>query len=352
MSCATGAPRHCRRSPRSAASCSRRLIFLAITAGTPRLRGGRSPPLPTSRSPLGCSRCSATASPPGVKLFLLTVAIVDDIIAIAIIAIFYSDDLSLPWLAGAVAALVRRRRAAPPRRERDRGLRAASASGSGSRCTSRASTRRSPASRSACSPRPGSSAAASWNPRAPAARRHRLRGRPAVRARQRGRHFGGGSARRRRDSRVAWAVAAGLVLGKLLGIAGATFLGLRLGVGTLPAGVGRGQVWGLAAICGIGFTVSLFIAQLAYDDPGHDRPRKGRDPRQLDPQRTNRRTHPHSARAAHAQRRVRVGRRRSTFVVAPEREEMVLERVEVGEVVGADDLALDDPEVDLGLVEP
>ena len=41
----------------------------------------------------------------GVKLFLLTVAIVDDIIAIAIIAIFYSDGLSLPWLAGAVGAL-------------------------------------------------------------------------------------------------------------------------------------------------------------------------------------------------------------------------------------------------------
>jgi NhaA family Na+:H+ antiporter len=68
-------------------------------------------------------------------------------------------------------------------------------------------------------------------------------------------------------SRVAWAIAAGLILGKLLGMAGATFLGLRLGVGTLPAGVGRGQVWGLAVVCGIGFTVSLFIAQLAYDDP-------------------------------------------------------------------------------------
>ncbi|MDP1850363.1 MAG: Na+/H+ antiporter NhaA, partial [Solirubrobacteraceae bacterium] len=41
----------------------------------------------------------------------------------------------------------------------------------------------------------------------------------------------------------------------------------RLGWGTLPRDVGRGQVWGLAAVCGIGFTVSLFIAQLAYDDP-------------------------------------------------------------------------------------
>ena len=53
----------------------------------------------------------------------------------------------------------------------------------------------------------------------------------------------------------------------MLGIAGTAFLGLRLGWGTLPDGVRRGQVWGLAALGGIGFTVSLFIAQLAYDDP-------------------------------------------------------------------------------------
>jgi NhaA family Na+:H+ antiporter len=66
-------------------------------------------------------------------------------------------------------------------------------------------------------------------------------------------------------SRLAWAIVAGLVLGKLLGIAGATFLGLRLGWGSLPEAVSRPQVWGIAAIGGIGFTVSLFIAQLAYE---------------------------------------------------------------------------------------
>ena len=40
------------------------------------------------------------------------------------------------------------------------------------------------------------------------------------------------------------------------------------------------------------------------------------------------------------------------FVAAAEGEEVLLEGVEVGEVVGGDDLALDDGEVDLGLVEP
>jgi NhaA family Na+:H+ antiporter len=78
--------------------------------------------------------------------------------------------------------------------------------------------------------------------------------------------IGGGVLRDAAESRVAWAVAGGLVLGKVLGIAGATFLGLRLGWGTLPDQVRRAQVWGVAALGGIGFTVSLFIAQLAYDD--------------------------------------------------------------------------------------
>ena len=67
-------------------------------------------------------------------------------------------------------------------------------------------------------------------------------------------------------SPVAWAIALGLVVGKLLGIAGASLLGLRLGLGALPDGGQPRQVWGVAALGGIGFTVSLFIAQLAYTD--------------------------------------------------------------------------------------
>jgi len=69
------------------------------------------------------------------------------------------------------------------------------------------------------------------------------------------------------SSRLAWAVVVGLVVGKTLGIAGGTFLGVRAGWGRLPDGVAHAHVWGLAMLGGIGFTVSLFIAQLAYDDP-------------------------------------------------------------------------------------
>ena len=65
---------------------------------------------------------------------------------------------------------------------------------------------------------------------------------------------------------LAVAVFAGLVVGKLIGIAGAALLALRVGWGVLPEGVQRGELVGLAALGGIGFTVSLFIAELAFTD--------------------------------------------------------------------------------------
>lgn len=66
---------------------------------------------------------------------------------------------------------------------------------------------------------------------------------------------------------MALAVAAGLVIGKLVGIAGATLLALKLRLGTLPNGVDTRGFLGAAALAGIGFTVSLFITPLAYPDP-------------------------------------------------------------------------------------
>ncbi len=60
------------------------------------------------------------------------------------------------------------------------------------------------------------------------------------------------------------AVAIGLVAGKQVGIFGAVFLAERLGIAPRPAGASWTQVWGLAVLCGIGFTMSLFIAALAF----------------------------------------------------------------------------------------
>jgi NhaA family Na+:H+ antiporter len=67
---------------------------------------------------------------------------------------------------------------------------------------------------------------------------------------------------------VAAGVAAGLVVGKLVGVTGFAWLSVRAGVGRLPSGLRWSQVVGVAAVAGIGFTVSLFIAGLAFGDPG------------------------------------------------------------------------------------
>jgi NhaA family Na+:H+ antiporter len=62
-------------------------------------------------------------------------------------------------------------------------------------------------------------------------------------------------------------VLVGLVVGKLVGVAGAIALVTRLGVGRLPAGISSRHVLGMAGIAGIGFTVSIFVAGLAFDHP-------------------------------------------------------------------------------------
>jgi Na+/H+ antiporter NhaA len=59
----------------------------------------------------------------------------------------------------------------------------------------------------------------------------------------------------------------GLVAGKLIGITAFTAASVRFGGGRLPDGLGRPQVVGGAALAGIGFTVSLFVTDLAFSDP-------------------------------------------------------------------------------------
>ena len=66
---------------------------------------------------------------------------------------------------------------------------------------------------------------------------------------------------------VALGVVLGLVVGKLVGVGASAWLAVRLGVGTLPEGARWSQVVGIAAIAGIGFTVSLFVTGLAFTDP-------------------------------------------------------------------------------------
>src|SRR5262249_40925115 len=67
------------------------------------------------------------------------------------------------------------------------------------------------------------------------------------------------------SSRVTYGVLVGLVVGKLVGVVGASWVATRLRIGTLPAGATWGGIVGVGAVAGIGFTVSIFVAGLAFE---------------------------------------------------------------------------------------
>jgi Na+:H+ antiporter, NhaA family len=68
------------------------------------------------------------------------------------------------------------------------------------------------------------------------------------------------------SARVALGVAAGLVVGKPTGILLATWLALKLGLGQLPPGLTARHLLVLGLVAGVGFTMAIFIAQLAFTD--------------------------------------------------------------------------------------
>ena len=62
-------------------------------------------------------------------------------------------------------------------------------------------------------------------------------------------------------------IALGLVLGKQVGVFGATWAMVRLGLARMPDGANWAQIYGVACLAGIGFTMSLFIGSLSFEDP-------------------------------------------------------------------------------------
>jgi Na+:H+ antiporter, NhaA family len=68
------------------------------------------------------------------------------------------------------------------------------------------------------------------------------------------------------STNLAIGIVGGLVVGKVVGITGTTWLAVRLRLGRLPDGVNWRHILGAASLAGMGFTVSLFIAALAFDD--------------------------------------------------------------------------------------
>jgi NhaA family Na+:H+ antiporter len=63
---------------------------------------------------------------------------------------------------------------------------------------------------------------------------------------------------------VTLGIAAGLFIGKQIGVMGATILAVKTGFARLPAGVTWRHIYGIAALTGVGFTMSLFIGSLAF----------------------------------------------------------------------------------------
>ena len=238
--------------------------------------------------------------PPGVRVFLLTLAIVDDIGAVTVIAVFYSAGVDLvalgaaaavlglivlalrlttwrgpaymvaglvlwalvlaagvhPTIAGVALGLITA--VHPPRR--DAIARAASLgrvfrrdlSAAGGRATALEVSRAvSPNERFQGAIHPWSSYVIV----------------PLFALANAGVPLGADSLSRALTSPITLGVVVGLVVGKALGISLVSLAGLKAGVGILPRGVGRGHLGAAAALAGIGFTVSLFVAELAFDDP-------------------------------------------------------------------------------------
>ncbi|MCK9473680.1 Na+/H+ antiporter NhaA, partial [Sulfurimonas sp.] len=63
---------------------------------------------------------------------------------------------------------------------------------------------------------------------------------------------------------VSLGIIAGLIFGKVLGIAGVSWLAVKIGIAKLPQNSNMSQIFGVALLGGIGFTMSIFIADLAF----------------------------------------------------------------------------------------
>jgi NhaA family Na+:H+ antiporter len=70
-------------------------------------------------------------------------------------------------------------------------------------------------------------------------------------------------------TRVVLGAGVGLVVGKPIGVLAAIGITVRLGLGKLPIGIGMRQLVVLGLVAGVGFTMALFVAQLAFTNPAH-----------------------------------------------------------------------------------
>jgi NhaA family Na+:H+ antiporter len=65
-------------------------------------------------------------------------------------------------------------------------------------------------------------------------------------------------------------IALGLFVGKQIGVFGFIWLGIKTGISKMPEGMNWSSLYGMAALCGIGFTMSLFIGSLAFNQTSQE----------------------------------------------------------------------------------
>ncbi len=251
------------------------LVYLAVAGGDP--GSGRGWAIPTATDiafALGVLALVGRHAPTGLRVFLLSLAVVDDLGAIALIALLFTDGVGLLPLVGAAAlcavyALAQRRRVRTPLLYvplalgtwvlvHDSGIHATVAGVLLALLTR-------------VRPDDGEE-------HAPAERlEHRLQPFsaglvvPVFAFLSSGVAVSAGVLGEAARDRAALGVVAGLLLGKSLGILGASWIAVRLRVATLPAGLGWTDLGGVALLAGTGFTVSLLLTQLTFEEDRADR---------------------------------------------------------------------------------
>ena len=234
-------------------------IFVAFTAGSGLTRGWGIPMATDIAFALGVVALFGTRLPSALRLFLLTLAIVDDIGAIIVIAVFYSGDVQVGPLAGAVALLVvmvSMRRLGVTR------VGAYLAVGVAVwLCTFESGIHATIAGVAMGLLTPAPVAAKLQRQLLPLTTFVVV---PLFALANAGVRIDVDSLGSHGPRTVLLAVVAGLVVGKIVGVTAFAWLAVRLGLGHLPAELSWAHVVGVAAVAGIGFTVSLFVADLAF----------------------------------------------------------------------------------------
>lgn len=275
------------------------LIFIAFTAGTSAVHGWGIPMATDIAFAVGIVSLLGSRVPVSLKLFLLTLAVVDDLGGILVIAIWYAQGIEWGWLAAAFATFVALYML---RRIRVWYLPVYVAIGivswyfmlrSGVHATIAAVVigfiaPTAPLLERVDAERIVGGLSGEFSPGATDVRVASKLIKDAVPVSERlidvfhpwtaffvvpvfalanaGIQLKGGDLTAAFSSRVTLGVIAGLVVGKAVGVGGATFAAIRLGVGARPRGATNLQLIGIAIAAGIGLTVSMFMAGVSFTD--------------------------------------------------------------------------------------